>query len=250
VQRIKCSKQRENAVVILTAVVAMMCVTLWGGTVLFFNSTALAAAPPISSRLDYQDQGTRITTAKETIKTVRASLNRIKPFKVNFTQQVYTDEQLDIEESGEIIFKDDQLLKWTYLDPDYKVFLLEGDNYQFYDEDNQQLMIGKIKDRSQQWVWQMLFSDDIFRDYLVNWDKIRKRIRIKNNSGSRTGDTADIAIDIEIIIDTDFLPVTLIQADPSGARIVYQFRDYKPQIEIPGDTFRLKVPDDVEIIRE
>ena len=204
--------------------------------------------PSISSSLDSQDTGT--TTAKKIIKTVRDSLNRIKPFKVNFTQQVYTDEQLDIEESGEIIFKNDQLLKWTYQDPDYKVFLLEGDNYRFYDEDNEQLIFGKIKDRSHQWVWQLLFSDDIFRDYLLNWDKTHKKIHIENNPHPRTGDTGDIAIDIEIIIDDDFLPITFIQDDPSGARIVYHFKEYKPMINIPGDTFRLSVPDNVEIIRE
>jgi len=248
VQRIKCSKQRESTVLILTAAasLAIICIPL-----------SLRPVQPIlhsiSSSLDYQDyREPGITAAKETIKTVRDSLNQLKPFKVNFTQQVYADEQLEIEESGEIIFKNDQLLKWTYLDPDYKVFLLEGDNYRFYDEDNQQLMMGKIKDRSQQWIWQMLFSDDIFRDYLVNvkWDKTRKKIHIKNNPAARTGDSIDIAIDIEIIIDDDSLPITLIQADPSGARIVYHFKEYKPKIKIADDTFRLKVPDDVEIIRE
>jgi outer membrane lipoprotein-sorting protein len=203
---------------------------------------------PVSSNLDYQDAGA--ATARETITMIRDSLNRIKPFKVNFAQQVYTDEQLDIEESGEIIFKNDRLLKWTYLDPDYKVFLLEGNNYQFYDEDNEQLIIGKIKDKSHQWVWQMLFSDEIFRDYLVAWDKARKKIHIKNNPNSRTGDTVDITIDIEIIINDDYLPISLIQDDPSGARIVYHFKEYKPKIKIPADAFRLSVPDDVEIIRE
>jgi outer membrane lipoprotein-sorting protein len=202
----------------------------------------------ISSCFDSQD--TAATTTKEIIKTVRDSLNRIKPFKVNFTQQVYTDVQLDIEESGEIIFKNDRLLKWTYQDPDFKVFLLEGDNYRFYDEDNEQLIIGKIKDRSHQWVWQLLFSDDIFRDYLLNWDKTRKKIHVKNSPHPRTGDTGDIAIDIEIIIDDDFLPITFIQDDPSGARIVYHFKEYKPMINIPGDTFRLSVPGNVEIIRQ
>lgn len=207
-----------------------------------------AVPPPIPSHLDYQEPGT--TTATEAIKTVRDSLNQIKPFKVNFSQQVYTDEQLDIEESGEIIFKNHRLLKWTYLDPDYKVFLLEGDNYQFYDQDNEQLIIGKIKDRSHRWVWQMLFSDDIFRDYLVTRDQAGKKIYIKNNPDSRTEDTGDITIDIEITIDDDSLPITLIQDDPSGARIVYHFKEYQSKIKIPDDTFRLSIPDDVEIIRQ
>jgi outer membrane lipoprotein-sorting protein len=248
VRSVKCNKQGESAGrgfffytfagLILTAALAIICAPL----------SLQAVSPSISSHLGYQGPGT--TSAKVTIKTVRDALNRIKPFKVNFSQQVYTDEQLDIEESGEIIFKNDQLIKWTYLDPDYKVFLLEGDNYQFYDEDNEQLIIGKIKDRSHQWVWQMLFSDDIFRDYFVAWDKAHKRIHIKNNPNSRTGDKDDITIDIEIIINDDSLPITLIQKDPSGARIVYHFKEYKPNIEIPGEAFRLSVPDDVEIIRE
>jgi outer membrane lipoprotein-sorting protein len=250
VQGVKYNKHGESAgrglffytfaVFILTAAasLAIICAPLSPGE----------ETPAISSRLDYQGPGT--AAAKETIKTVRDSLDRIKPFKVNFSQQVYTDEQLDIEESGEIIFKNHQLLKWTYLDPDYKVFLLEGDNYQFYDEDNEQLIIGKIKDRSHRWVWQMLFSDDIFHDYLVTWEKAHKRVHIKNNPNSRTGDTGDIAIDIEIIINDDSLPITLIQDDPSGARIVYHFKEYQSKIKIPDNTFRLSVPDDVEIIRE
>jgi outer membrane lipoprotein-sorting protein len=247
---VKCKKQGESAWR------GLFFYTFSGFILTAVASLAIICAPlslkgeihSISSYLDYQGPGT--TTAKETIETVRDSLNRIKPFKVNFAQQVYTDEQLDIEESGEIIFKNHQLLKWTYLDPDYKVFLLEGDNYQFYDEDNEQLIIGKIKDKSHQWVWQMLFSADIFRDYVVTWDKARKTLHIKNNPGSRTGDTGDITIDIEIIINDDSLPITLIQDDPSGARIVYHFKEYQSLKKIPDNTFRLNVPKDVEIIRE
>lgn len=249
-QGVKYNKQGESAgrglffytiaglILITIASLAIMCVPL----------SPQALSTHTSSPLNYRGPGT--TTAKEVIKTVRESLNQIKPFKVKFSQQVYTDEQLDIEESGEIIFKNDRLLKWTYLDPDFKVFLLEGDNYQFYDQDNEQLIIGKIKDRSHRWVWQMLFSDDIFRDYLVTRDQAGKKIHIKNNPGSRTEDTGDIAIDIEIIIDDDSLPITLIQDDPSGARIIYHFKEYQSKIKIPDDTFRLSIPDDVEIIRQ
>lgn len=247
-QRVKCNNQGKSASrrFFFYIFAGLILIAALG---IILTPLSLGGEPPsISSYLDYQAPG--IPSAKETIKKVRDSLNRIKPFKVNFVQQVYTDEQKDIEESGEIIFKNDQLLKWTYLDPDYKVFLLEGDNYQFYDEDNEQLIIGKIKDRSHQWVWQMLFSDDIFRDYIIAWDKVHKRIHIKNNPNSRTGDTGDITIDIEIIINNDFLPITLIQDDPSGARIVYHFNEYKPKIKIPGNMFRLSVPEDVEIIRE
>jgi outer membrane lipoprotein-sorting protein len=180
---------------------------------------------------------------REKIKEIRRSLDRIKPFKVNFVQQVSADANanmpVDLEESGEILFKSDRQLKWTYLEPDYKVFLLEGDNYRFYDEDNEQLIIGKIKDRSQQWIWQLLFSDDIFE--YARWDEAGKSIHIKNDRDS---------IDMEIIINSDSLPVKVVQTDLSGARMVYYFKDYCQGIIIPGDAFRLQVPEGVDIVRQ
>jgi outer membrane lipoprotein-sorting protein len=195
--------------------------------------------------LDRSQVSTSVTghDVEEKIKEIRHSLNRIKPFKVCFVQQVYSEENakmpVDLEESGEILFKNDQQLKWTYLEPDYKVFLLEGDDYQFYDEDNEQLILGKIKGRSQQWIWQLLFSDDIFR--YARWDEARKEIHIKSDRDS---------IDMEIIINSDSLPVKVVQTDLSGARMVYYFKDYRQRIFIPEDAFRLKVPEGVDIVRQ
>jgi outer membrane lipoprotein-sorting protein len=198
---------------------------------------------PVSPALDQVSASARGHGVQEKIKEIRRSLNRIKPFKVSFVQQVSGDKganmPVDLEESGEILFKNDQQLKWTYLEPDYKVFLLEGNDYQFYDEDNEQLIIGKIKDRSQQWIWQLLFADDIFR--YARWDEAGKSIHIKNDRDS---------IDMEIIINSDSLPVKVIQIDLSGARMVYYFKDYCQGINIPGDAFRLKVPEGVDIVRQ
>lgn len=205
---------------------------------------------PTNTAPDLDHHYAQSITASKTIELVRDSLNRIKPFRVNFIQQVYTDEQLDIEESGEIIFKNDRLLKWMYLEPDYKVFILEENNYQFYDEDNEQLIIGKIKDRSQLWIWQLVFSNDTSRYYHVTRDKNHKKIRIRHNPDTNSGDAPDINNDIEIIINDGYLPIQVIQKDPSGARIVYMFEEYKSKIKIPGDAFRLNVPENVEIIRE
>ena len=189
------------------------------------------------------------------IKKIREALTQIKPFKVLFLQEVFTDEaeQADIRESGEIIFKNDRALKWTYLDPDYKVFLLEGDDYRFYDQDNEQLIIGKIQDKSRQWVWQVLFSDDLVRSSQIGWDENQKTLRIRHDPDARadeSGEWGDAAIDIEVTVNNEFLPVKVLQKDPAGARILYYFKEYTPHVEISDETFRLTVPDDVEIIRE
>ena len=115
--------------------------------------------------------------------------------------------------------------------------------------------MGKLKDRSQQWVWQLLFSDRLLQDSHLAWDETRKIIHIKNAPGSPPGpadgaDGSDMKVDIEVTVDDDSLPVKVLQHDPSGARIVYYFKEYQPRLEISADTFRLEVPEDTEIIRE
>lgn len=178
-------------------------------------------------------------TTPSFINEVRNSIDRIKPFKVNFTQQVFDEDQLEIEESGEIVFIDRKTLKWTYLDPDYKVFLLIGDDYKFYDQDNEQLTIGRVTEKNRQWLWQLLFSQEMV-DYIKTDNRSRK-VYIKNETDN---------LDIEIEINSEYLPVKAIQKDPSGVIIVYHFKDYKKRITITDEMFTLEVPEGVDVVRE
>lgn len=178
-------------------------------------------------------------TTSSLINKVRDAIDGIKPFKVNFIQQVFDEEQLEIEESGEIVFKNRQTLKWTYLEPDYKVFLLIGDDYKFYDEDNEQLIIGKVKNKNQQWIWQLLFSKEM-AEY-IKTDEKNKIVYLKNEADN---------LDMEIRISSDNLPIKAIQKDPSGAVLVYFFKDYEKRIKINDKVFDLQIPDGVDIITE
>ena len=214
------------------------------GTTLFFITAALAL---IFFPGDVQGK----TEPDAVVNKLRQAINRIKPFQVNFRQQVFSDEQEttddesvepDIEESGEILFSDDQHLKWTYLKPDYKVFLLQGEDYRFYDRENEQVTVGKIRDRGRQWIWQLLFSDDILKYTRV--EQPGNTIFIKKEDPQEP-------MNIEIHLNKDYLPVRVIQLDPgTRSRMVFHFTDYKEKIKIPKDAFDLKVPDDVEIIQE
>ncbi|MGE5340456.1 MAG: LolA family protein [Candidatus Omnitrophota bacterium] len=179
------------------------------------------------------------------IHKIRESLNGIKPFNVEFIQQVSSESGLnapvDVEESGEILFKNDQNLKWTYLKPDYKLFLLEGNTYRFYDQDNEQLTIGKITDWKRQWIWQLLFSNEIVRYASSRDEGNRKKLFIKHAAES---------LEVEILVNSDFLPIRMTQIDPSGARMTYFFKNYRPHTVIPADAFQLKIPKGVEVINE
>ncbi|MCK4835861.1 MAG: outer membrane lipoprotein carrier protein LolA [Candidatus Aminicenantes bacterium] len=168
---------------------------------------------------------------------VRSTLNNIKPFKVSFVQQVYIDEELEIEESGTILVKDISHLKWIYLNPDLKIFLMQGNTYQFFDKENNQLIIGKIVEEKQRWIWQLLFSEKITDG--VKCDRLSKRIIIKKE---------DEELDFEVFIGNQMLPEKVVQYDTSGAKYIYYFNNYKKRVKIAQKDFQLELPEDVEII--
>lgn len=177
------------------------------------------------------------TASKSLLDQVRYNLNRIKPFKVNFVQRVFLEGELEIEESGEILFKDSAELKWTYMVPDYKVFILKKDRYRFFDRENNQLMKGEITATNQKWIWQLLFTKEIsehvtFNDQerviTINWEKEELKFQVYIGSGG--------------------LPIKVVQHDVSGARYDYLFENYQASVKLSQSDFEINLPKDVEII--
>jgi len=168
---------------------------------------------------------------------VRHSLKQIKPFKVGFVQQVYMEGELEIQESGEILFKDSTCLKWTYMDPDFKVFILIDNLYRFYDRENNQLMKGKIAGKNQRWIWQLLFADEI-SEYITCYDR-GKMISI---------DSEKEELNFRIYIGSNGLPERVIQHDVSGVKYEYHFKNYQANVKLSDRDFDLTLPDDVEIV--
>lgn len=213
--------------------------------VLWLGSAPAFGAPPLPEP-EYAGKGDGSVRAK--IELVRTAIDQAIPFKVEFVQELYsdgdTDGYKDLEESGEILFKNQTQLIWTYLEPDYKVFLLEGDNYKFYDRDSEQMILGTIEDKNRQWIWRLLFSDDI-----IPYTRLGPGWNSKDGSKTFILKNPEEPLDVEITLDRRMLPGKVVQLDPSGARIVYFFKNYRPKIVIPANAFQLKVPEGVEIIR-
>jgi outer membrane lipoprotein-sorting protein len=170
---------------------------------------------------------------------VRQQVSRIKPFKVDFIQRVYLEGEMEIEESGEILFKDQALLKWTYLNPDIKVFILENDRYSFYDQESNQLIKGKVTENNRRWIWQLLFADEI-SDHITCHETERKIVIDDENDD----------LNLTIHIGDDGLPVKVVQMDVSGARYEYIFKKYRIRIKSDDSDFKLVLPDDVDVINE
>ena len=178
------------------------------------------------------------------LQRVRARILQSQPFRVDFVQQVYVDKEMILEESGIIVFADRDHVKWQYLDPDFKVFILEKGRYRFYDRENNQLLRGRLGEQQEQLVWELLLSDR--PNGAASWDAGRRTIRLPLDGTSGT----DGAQELKIVVGAGLLPERVEQAAENDVTTVYIFRNYRSRVALPAGEFDLDLPADVEIIEE
>jgi outer membrane lipoprotein-sorting protein len=173
------------------------------------------------------------------LKQVRARILASQPFRVDFVQQVYVEEDMTIQESGFIVFADRGHVKWQYLDPTPKTFILENGGYRFYDPENNQLLRGSVGERGKKLIWELLFSDR--PGDASSWDPRNRTIRL-----SLAGESG--VQELEITVGADLLPARVRQTAVNEVTTVYIFKNYRRRIALAAGEFDLDLPADVEII--
>ena len=175
------------------------------------------------------------------LKQVRARILSCQPFRVDFVQQVYIDEEMTIQESGVIVFADRNRVKWQYLDPTPKTFILENGGYRFYDPENKQLLRGRVGARGEQLIWELLFSDR--PGNASRWDSRARTIRL-----ALAGENG--VQELEVTVGADLLPARVRQTAVNEVTTVYVFKNYRRRVALGAREFSLDLPADVEIIDE
>ncbi len=171
------------------------------------------------------------------LQKVRNKIQQIKPFKVSFTQQILYENEIEIEENGELTFKNEDLIKWVYQKPDYKIFILKQNEYQFYDHDYEQLTIGKVKEKKKEWIWRLLFAGDI--ESKIKYDKKNNKLIVRGIADE---------LEVDIYIDKKYLPQKIVQKDPFGYTRITLFKSYKKRVKLRKDEFQLKVGKNVDVV--
>lgn len=182
-----------------------------------------------------------LPAADDFLQRVRQRIVRSQPFKTDFIQQAYIDEEKILEESGVIIFADRSRVKWQYLDPEAKTFILENGRYSFYDKENNQLMRGRIGARSEQLIWELLFSDR--PGNASSWDAGSRTIRLRLDGENGIQE-------LRIKVGADYLPERVEQTAVNEVTTVYLFKNYRRRITLSAKEFDLALPPGVEIIEE
>ncbi len=175
------------------------------------------------------------------LEQVRNKINASRPFKMDFVQQVFIDGDMSLEESGTIVFADRTQVKWQYLHPDLKTFILENESYRFYDQENNQLIKGRIDPGNEQVIWDLLCSSSPGQS--SRWEERTRTILISVNQGSGRQE-------YKVRIASDFLPERVEQTSANDITTVYIFSNYRTGITLAAGEFSLNLPDNVEIIEE
>ncbi len=178
---------------------------------------------------------------QELMRPLRAAILASQPFRVDFTQQVYVDGELEMEESGVIVFAHRELIKWEYLDPESKIFILEGDRYRFYDRENNQLLLGRVDANGEQLIWELLLAEQ--PGGAVRWDAASRTVFLSVPGQEE-------AQQLQVLVGADFLPQRVEQASGNGLTTVYRFRDYRRRVALAADEFDLHLPAGVDTVEE
>jgi len=183
----------------------------------------------------------RLPAPTSLVEQVRAKIIHSQPFRTDFVQQVFIDGEMSLEESGFIIFVDRAHVKWQYLRPEYKTFILENGRYQFFDRENNQLMSGSISPGNEQIIWDLLCAPK--PGQVSRWEEKTRTIQLNVDGGSGPQE-------LKIRITSDLLPERVEQTAASEVTHVYQFRNYRTGVTVDAREFTLDLPADVEIIEQ
>jgi outer membrane lipoprotein-sorting protein len=173
------------------------------------------------------------------LERMRARIIASQPFRADFVQQVFIDGELNLEESGFLVFADRARVKWQYLNPERKTFIMENGRYQYYDLESNQLLRGAIDPGSEHVIWDLLCSGEPGGD--LRWDERTRTIRLDVQAGGGRQE-------LEIRLAADGLPERVRQVSAPDVVTVYTFRAYRRRIALEPGEFTLDLPGDVEII--
>lgn len=170
-------------------------------------------------------------------KGARDTINSMKPFRVSFIQQVYYGEDMSVEESGDLLFVENRRIRWTYRNPELKVFLLIGNQYQFFEPEARQLTTGRVDADQKGWIWDMLVSSE--KSAIRKCDVNNRSLEIEE---------AGEGIIYIVFLDENHRVLRVEYTDSGGGRHLFHFSDYKPGVKVQENDFQLIIPPGTEVI--
>lgn len=179
-------------------------------------------------------------------------LLQLNSLQADFTQIYYSaNMSTPLEEKGRIFIKKPGWMKWEYQDPEDKIFLIKESLYQeYYPEENLLIQRTFTQDDRETDLLALLSGK---RSILANYSVELFSFPSDNKNVHQIKLTPqEEEVDTYILLEIDnqtWLVLRAISFDWAGNRQEFIFSQIKTNIFLSPDSFTLKLPSDVEIIK-
>jgi outer membrane lipoprotein carrier protein len=191
-------------------------------------------------------------TAEDIAGKTEARLRSYQSLQANF-EQLYFSSAISnpLRERGKVFLKKPGWMKWEYLNPEKKTFLLKGELYQaYYPEDNQLVQQTLSDEKNEAEILSLLSGRrPLLEHYTVELSPFpTESTQVHQLKLTPVGEEADTFILLEIQ-DKTWLIQKAIFFDWAGNKQEFHFSQMKTNVPLSDEIFELHVPLDVEIIK-
>ncbi len=155
-----------------------------------------------------------------------------------------------LREKGKIYFQKPDLMRWEYKEPENNIYLYQGDKYQWYFVEENQLMRGSILDEGQESeiLYLLTGKKNLLDHYSVEWNPLpsenSQNAQIKLTP-KQEADEGYLLLEVD---KKNWLIHRIIFIDWEENKTEFRFSQLKINTALPKNIFELKLPPDVEII--
>jgi outer membrane lipoprotein carrier protein len=190
-------------------------------------------------------------SAQEAVANLERTLKAVTTLQARFEQLHYSMSISEpLREKGEFFLEKPDRMRWTYKNPQDKVFLYRDGVLEMYLPEEKQLTRSPVaKEALQSDIFGIFLGSMSFRDAYVVEDSPfptdATRVRQVKLTPKTEGDYSHILLEID---ETTWLLRRAIFLEWAGNKNEFVFSQVRTGVRIPAKTFTLKVPPDTEII--
>jgi len=191
-------------------------------------------------------------TAEDIALKTEAKLRSFRSLQADFKQVYYSSTvSTPLEEEGRLYLQKPGWMKWEYLKPEKKIFLIKNNLYQEYYAEEKQLVEKTFSDEENEAEVLSLLAGE--RGILENYSVDLSPFPTENSNVFQIKLTplteeTDTFILLEIDVKT-WLIKKIVSFDWTSNKQEFHFSRIEINKNFPKDTFELDIPADVEIIK-
>jgi len=190
--------------------------------------------------------------AEAVLAGVESAYQDVESFSADFVQ-AFSSRGVSSTETGRVLMKRPGYMRWEYLAPERKLFIADGKKTWFYLEDEKQLLIADFDiEQSRSPLLFFLGHGDIRTRFAASLVEQEEGMREEGSLIRLVPLEPDPEIE-ELVMEVDpsaYLIRRIIVRDPVGQQNEYILTNMHKNVHISNSQFKIKVPEDVEVIEQ